>query len=63
MLIISHRLSMISGCDGIVGIDRGNLVAVGKHQELLQGCKLYRELWEAQNRHILAVPPTEEKSA
>lgn len=53
MFIISHRLSMIAGCDGIVVIDRGRIIAVGKHHELLQSCKLYRELWEMQNRHII----------
>ncbi|QLA18203.1 peptidase domain-containing ABC transporter [Desulfolutivibrio sulfoxidireducens] len=56
MFIISHRLSMIAGCDGIVVIDRGNIVAVGKHAELLSSCRLYRELWEAQNRHSAPVP-------
>ena len=61
MLIISHRLSMIAGCDGIVVIDRGQVIAVGKHQELLTSCPLYRELWEAQNRHLL-VSNVEEKS-
>ena len=52
MLIISHRLSMIAGCDGIIVIDRGLIVAVGKHRELIGSCRLYRELWEAQNRHL-----------
>jgi ABC-type bacteriocin/lantibiotic exporters, contain an N-terminal double-glycine peptidase domain len=62
MLIISHRLSMVAGCDGIVVIDRGNVIAVGKHQDLMTTCKLYRELWEAQNRHLIA-PAIEEKIA
>lgn len=62
MLIISHRLSMIAGCDGIVVIDRGRIVAVGKHNELMQSCQLYRELWKMQNRH-LAATAIEEKSA
>lgn len=54
MLIISHRLSMIAGCDAIVVIDKGSIMAVGKHAELLRTCQLYRELWEAQNRFALA---------
>ena len=36
MLIISHRLSMVAACDGIVVIDRGSIVAIGKHTELLK---------------------------
>ena len=51
MLIISHRLSMIAGCDGIVVIDAGRILAIGKHPELLKTCPLYRELWDIQNRH------------
>jgi ATP-binding cassette subfamily B protein len=62
MLIISHRLSMIAGCDGIVVIDAGRVIAVGKHQELLKTCTLYRELWEVQNRHTQA-PVLEVQSA
>lgn len=62
MLIISHRLSMIAGCDGIVVIDAGRVLAVGKHQELLKTCTLYRELWEVQNRHTQA-PVLEVQSA
>ncbi|WP_218109125.1 peptidase domain-containing ABC transporter [Desulfolutivibrio sulfoxidireducens] len=57
MLIISHRLSMVAGCDGIVVIDRGRIMAVGKHAELVTSCQIYRELWEAQNRHVLAATP------
>jgi len=53
MLIISHRLSMIAGCDGIVVLDRGKIIGIGKHHELLQSCKLYRELWEMQNRYLI----------
>ena len=62
MLIISHRLSMVAGCDGIIVIDRGTIVAVGKHADLLQSCKLYRELWQAQNRHLAPAAPKESAS-
>ena len=62
MLIISHRLSMVAGCDGIIVIDRGTIVAVGKHADLLQSCKLYRELWQAQNRHLVPAAPKESAS-
>jgi len=62
MLIISHRLSMVAGCDGIIVIDRGTIVAVGKHADLLQSCRLYRELWQAQNRHLAPAAPKESAS-
>jgi len=61
MLIISHRLSMVAACDGIVVIDRGSIVAIGKHTELLKTCKLYRELWEAQHANMIQVPASTAK--
>ena len=50
MLIVSHRLSSIAGADVIVVMDKGRLVATGKHRELLGSCPLYHQLWFQQNR-------------
>jgi len=63
LLIISHRLSMIAGCDAIVVIDRGQVVATGRHRELLTSCRLYRDLWEAQNRHNFPSTQPREQAA
>jgi ATP-binding cassette subfamily B protein len=50
VLIVSHRLSSIAGADVIVVMDKGRLVATGKHRELLGSCPLYHQLWFQQNR-------------
>ncbi|KLU59828.1 putative ABC transporter ATP-binding protein [Peptococcaceae bacterium CEB3] len=47
-LVIAHRLSTVLAADKIVVLNEGGMVAYGKHEELLQTCPLYRELYEVQ---------------
>jgi len=44
-IIIAHRLSTITKADMIVVIDKGKIVATGRHEELLKSCKLYQKLY------------------
>ncbi len=46
--IIAHRLSTIINADRIVVLDAGRIIAQGSHQELLESCRLYRQLYEVQ---------------
>lgn len=42
--IIAHRLSTVVGADVIVVLDAGQVVGIGKHQELMQSCDAYQNL-------------------
>ncbi|HZM81667.1 MAG TPA: ABC transporter ATP-binding protein [Candidatus Limnocylindrales bacterium] len=44
VLIVAHRLSTVVDSDQIVVLERGSVVAVGRHDELLTTSPLYREL-------------------
>lgn len=44
LLVVAHRLSTVVDSDQIVVLERGRVVAVGRHEELLAGNALYREL-------------------
>ena len=48
-IIIAHRLSTIMKADNIIVMDKGQIVEVGKHDELLKNKKgFYNKLYEAQ---------------
>jgi len=46
--VIAHRLGTILSADRIVVMDRGQVIAAGKHEELLQTCETYKSLYERQ---------------
>ena len=46
VLIVAHHLSTIQRADRIVVLDRGAVVATGRHEGLLSGCPTYRRLFE-----------------
>lgn len=47
LIVIAHRLSTIIGADTIVVVNQGSIEAQGTHDELLAGCPLYRDMWQA----------------
>ena len=53
MIIISHRLSILSNCNKILVMDEGQFTDVGTHDELMSRCVIYRDLWQRQNQHLL----------
>ena len=47
-VIISQRTSSIRHADRIVVLDDGEAVGIGTHEELLETCPVYREIYESQ---------------
>ncbi|MFP4383188.1 MAG: ABC transporter ATP-binding protein [Spirochaetia bacterium] len=47
--IISHRLSTLAEADRILVLEKGRIVQLGTHQELLNEDGLYRRIWAIQN--------------
>ena len=47
-IIIAHRLSTIMNSDKIVVLDKGKIVQIGTHKELIKLPGRYRKLWDLQ---------------
>lgn len=45
VIMVAHRLSTVVGCQRIFFLSGGRVIAEGTHQELLQNCPEYRELY------------------
>ena len=52
LIIISHRLSSLVPAHAILALDRGKVVDIGRHQQLVERCSVYKQLWYQQNRHL-----------
>ncbi len=48
VVIVSQRTSSLQHADQILVLDDGELVGTGTHQELLNSCEVYREIYESQ---------------
>ena len=48
VIIIAHRLATTQGADRIAVFDKGEIVDLGKHIELINRDGLYKELCEKQ---------------
>lgn len=48
VFIVSQRTSSIMQADKIVVLDDGELVGIGKHENLLKSCEVYREIYNSQ---------------
>ena len=48
--IVSQRTNSIRDADQIIVLDNGKVVGLGKHEELLENCLVYREIHNSQNK-------------
>ena len=55
-IAIAHRLSTLQKADRLVVLDRGQVVEVGPHDELMARQGAYYRLYQAQARNVDAIP-------
>ncbi len=47
-LIVTQRAATAMRCDKVYVMDRGQIVGAGTHEELLESCSIYREIYDSQ---------------
>jgi ABC-type multidrug transport system fused ATPase/permease subunit len=52
VLIIAHRLSTVKRADRIIVLNKGAIVEMGQHDELIAQNGYYYSLWEHQNNYL-----------
>ncbi len=50
LFIVSQRAASVMHADKIAVLDRGEIVGLGKHSELLETCEVYKEIYYSQFR-------------
>ena len=48
VLIVAQRISTIKNADKIVVLEEGKVVGIGKHEELLENCEVYKQIATSQ---------------
>ena len=56
MLVVAQRISSIRDADKIIVLEDGQMVGIGKHDELMKTCNVYKEIAYSQlSKEELAV--------
>jgi ATP-binding cassette, subfamily B, bacterial len=63
VLAIAHRLSTIAAMDRIIVLDRGRIVEIGSHDQLLSKDGLYARYWKRQSGGFIGVEDEEAEAA
>ena len=48
LVLISQRATSIKGADLIIVLDNGDVVGMGKHNDLMKNCEIYKEIYDSQ---------------
>ncbi|MEA4892788.1 MAG: ABC transporter ATP-binding protein [Peptococcaceae bacterium] len=49
-IIIAQRVASVQDADKIIVLDDGKINAIGRHEDLLTTCAIYREVYDSQNK-------------
>lgn len=52
VVIIAQRISTILHADKIIVLSDGETVGIGKHEELLNNCNIYKEIYDSQTKEV-----------
>ncbi len=52
VIIVSHRLSMLTEANAILVLERGRVAGLGRHDQLLSKCPTYSHFWNQQIRQV-----------
>lgn len=48
VITVSQRTSSVMHCDKIIVLEEGEAVGIGRHEELLSSCAVYKEIYDSQ---------------
>ncbi|MBQ5312283.1 MAG: ABC transporter ATP-binding protein, partial [Oscillospiraceae bacterium] len=54
VFIVSQRVSSVKHADRIIVLDDGTIAASGTHEQLLDCCDIYREIYDLQTKGVSA---------
>ena len=49
LIMVAHKLNSALKCDKVALMEKGEIIALGTHKDLLKSCPQYKELWNLYN--------------